>query len=236
MLTTFAQRVWQSKQRSERICMNAGRRAVELACGMMFQWLEDLVRFYVDGGLAAVMSTAGLTQDEITNLAKTFNEAMSKLKLEISHRLAPWRRIPLLLLGLLADSEELALELARKANHQYNEDCDSGQFVHRVSWFLMDAATKYGKMFRLFVTGICRRGDERVRAFFDLLAGYAKGWTAGDRIEAPHKLLGDTFRRAPAATLATASSELRWNHFASSVQLPSMIMMLEELCLGFLNF
>ena len=86
--------------------------------------------------------------------------------------------------------------------------------------------TELGRMFELF------RTEQKVRAefprFFNLLAGYGRGWTSGDAMERPHKLIGDVFRRARATTLAAASAEVRFPHFKEFLEQPSMLGRLEE--------
>ncbi len=80
-------------------------------------------------------------------------------------------------------------------------------------------------MFQRFCTGVPRA---ELREYFDLLAGYCRGLTSGNKIESPHKLLGDTYRRAPRATLALASHELRWDHFKACVQTRPMLVRLGD--------
>ena len=81
-------------------------------------------------------------------------------------------------------------------------------------------------MLRDFCRGLKKRRE--LPQFFDVIAACAKGWTPGDKMESPHKFIGDIFRRAPASTLAAASSEGRFKHLRASLKPPPMLRHLKE--------
>ena len=104
-----------------------------MALGVMFTWLDDLVRAYAAEGLAAVWDMAGLAAGQISALVEAFNQVVAKLRMEIAARMAPWRKTPLILCGLLADDETVAVETARVAHAQDEEDVAAGRPINRVS-------------------------------------------------------------------------------------------------------